>query len=188
MVKSSISRHPPMLLDLPIEDEKGNLRCVIETPRGSSNKYRFNQDLACFELSRVLPLGMLLPFDFGFLPSTLGEDGDPLDVVLLLDGPAVTGCVLTVRIIGVIEAHQTQGVKDRRNDRLIAVPHLSRCYANFRSIDDVSTDWLKDACAFLENYERLTGKEFEVLGCGDEETARALIRRAASAFKQARRS
>jgi inorganic pyrophosphatase len=76
---------------------------VIETPKGSRNKYAYDPDEHIFELKRVLPAGMAFPYDFGFVPSTLGGDGDPLDVLVLMDEPAFPGCKLKCRVIGVIE-------------------------------------------------------------------------------------
>src|SRR3954454_21727082 len=98
-----------------------NLTVIIETPKGSQNKYTYEPRLGAFILGGVLPAGAVFPFDFGFVPSTLAEDGDPLDVLVLMDGPAFTGCIVQCRPLGVIEAEQTEDGKKVRNDRLIAV-------------------------------------------------------------------
>src|SRR5580698_11502461 len=84
---------------------------IIETPRGRRNKFDYDPDANLFKLGGLLPEGMTFPFDFGFIPSTLGDDGDPLDVMVLMDAPAHVGCLMEVRIIGVIEATQTDGKK-----------------------------------------------------------------------------
>lgn len=84
-----------------------HLRVVIETPRGSRNKFAFDPDLERFELKGVLPEGSSFPYDFGFVPSTLGEDGDPLDVLVLMDAPAFPGCLVEARLLGALEAEQT---------------------------------------------------------------------------------
>jgi inorganic pyrophosphatase len=86
------------------DPESCDALAVIETPKGSRNKYAYNQLLEVFELSKVLPRGMIFPYDFGFLPSTKGEDGDPLDILLLLDDSAPTGCVIRTRVVGAIAA------------------------------------------------------------------------------------
>jgi inorganic pyrophosphatase len=86
--------------------KSGALRAVIETPKGSRNKYTYDTDSDAFELATVLPEGMSFPFDFGFIPSTLGDDGDPVDVLLLMDAPVPPGCMLKCRLIGVIEARE----------------------------------------------------------------------------------
>ena len=78
-------------------------RSIIETPKGSRNKYAFDPDQRIFELKKVPPAGMAFPYDFGFVPSTVAEDGDPVDVLVLMDEPAFPGCLLRCRLIGIIE-------------------------------------------------------------------------------------
>jgi hypothetical protein len=115
------------LTKIPAFDRKGAVTVVIETPRGSRNKYDYNPDYDCLELGKVLPEGMVFPYDFGFVPSTLADDGDPLDVLALLDAPVVPGCVVRTRPIGVIEAEQkAKGENWIRNDRLLMVAVMGR--------------------------------------------------------------
>src|SRR5213595_2139587 len=94
-------------------------RAIIETPKGCRNKFDYDPDSGLFMLGGLLPEGMMFPFDFGFIPSTLGEDGDPLDIMVLMDAPAHVGCLIEVRIVGVIEAKQTEKGETERNDRLL---------------------------------------------------------------------
>ena len=89
---------------------------VIETPKGSHNKFAYEPRYGAFVLKGMLPVGAIFPFDFGMIPSTLGDDGDPLDVLLLMDAPAYPGCIVPSRLIGVIEAEQTEKGKKERND------------------------------------------------------------------------
>src|ERR1700746_1382256 len=89
------------------QKDKEPLRVVIETPKGSRNKFAFNTNQQVFELKKVLPAGMKFPYDFGFVPSTMAADGDPVDVLVLMDEPAFAGCVLLARIVGAIEGEQT---------------------------------------------------------------------------------
>ncbi len=86
------------------DPKSGALNVVIETSKGSRNKLKYNPEQGLFELSKVLPAGAVFPYDFGFIPSTLGDDGDPLDVLLLLDEPVPAGCKIPARLVGVIEA------------------------------------------------------------------------------------
>jgi len=104
-----------------VDPDTGRLNVVVDTPRGCRNKYKFDEQDGQWRLSKVLPPGMSFPYDFGFIPSTRGEDGDPLDVLLLMDEPAFLGCVVPARLIGVIEAEQTEEGTTVRNDRLVAV-------------------------------------------------------------------
>src|SRR5256714_11155497 len=115
------------LIELEAFDDDGKeLNVIIETPKGSRNKFNYDDKLRLFKLGGVLPSGAVFPFDFGFVPSTTGGDGDPLDVLVLMDEPAFAGCLVRVRPVGVIEAEQTE--RDggtARNDRLIAVASQS---------------------------------------------------------------
>src|SRR5262249_28833901 len=112
---------------------------IVETAKGNRNKYKYDPELDLFKLGAPLPSGAVFPFDFGFLPGTLGEDGDPLDVLLLMEEPAFLGCLVEARLIGVIEAMQKEkGQKAERNDRLIAVPVEAENYDDIRTLSDLS--------------------------------------------------
>jgi len=110
----------PDLTNLPhqLNIEKGTCRAIIETPKGRRDKFDYDPETGLFELGGLLPEGMSFPFDFGFIPSTLGEDGDPVDVLGLMDEPAHVGCLLEIRLIGMIAAKQTEKGKTERNDGL----------------------------------------------------------------------
>lgn len=126
-------------LELPAFDEEiGQLNVIIETPKGSRNKFEYDPKHGLFKLSGILPAGANFPFDFGFVPPTLGEDGDPLDVLLLMDEPAFTGCLVAARLIGVIEAEQTErDGASVRNDRLIAVAAKSLTHRDLKSLEQL---------------------------------------------------
>jgi inorganic pyrophosphatase len=88
--------------------ESGLVNIVIDTPKGSRNKFKYDQKTQCFRLSRVLPAGACFPYDFGSIPMTLAEDGDALDVLVISDTPSFTGCVITGKLIGTISGKQTE--------------------------------------------------------------------------------
>ncbi|MEA2542944.1 MAG: inorganic pyrophosphatase, partial [Acidobacteriaceae bacterium] len=90
----------------PIDKKDDILQVIVETPKGYRNKFAFDPDQGIFTLKKVLPAGMVFPYDFGFLPRTRALDGDPIDVLLLMDEPAFPGCVFRARLIGVIEGEQ----------------------------------------------------------------------------------
>jgi inorganic pyrophosphatase len=137
---------------------------VVETPKGSHNKLKFDAERKAFRLSHVLPLGMSFPFDFGFLPDTRAEDGDPLDVLILMDAPCPTGCLVDVRLIGVLEVEQRERDGEVvRNDRLIAVAKTSSTHAATRELTDLAPALLAQIEAFFDQYNRLDGKDFRVL-------------------------
>src|SRR5215218_5291083 len=100
-------------------DEKNTIDVVIETPRGCRNKYAYNKKLKAFKLKKILPAGAVFPFDFGFIPDTKSEDGDPLDILVIMDEPAYPGCVVECRIIGALKALQSKKNNMVQNDRLV---------------------------------------------------------------------
>src|ERR1041385_801146 len=102
--------------------ETDAVHIIIEAPKGRRTKFKYDEKLDMFQFDKILPPGVIFPFDFGFLPSTLGGDGDPLDVAVLTDEPSFVGCLVLGRLLGAIEAEQTEKGKTNRNDRLIAVP------------------------------------------------------------------
>lgn len=154
------------------------LQVVIETPAGSRNKFAFDPYQSVFALKKVLPAGMVFPYDFGFLPQTLAPDGDPIDVLLLMDEPAYPGCLVASRLIGVIEGEQIDGKKKIRNDRLVAVADANHMYANVRKLSDLPSKWLKELQLFFVNYHNLEGKKYKLLGCRGADAAYTLIEKA----------
>src|SRR5690349_8339579 len=143
--------------------KKDVVQIVIETPRGSRNKYAFDEKQRVFMLKKVLPEGMVFPHDFGFIPSTKAEDGDPLDVLILMDQPAFPGCVIDARLVGVIEGEQSEGGKTTRNDRLIAVCNASHTHSNIKSLNDLNESLLGEVEKFFVNYHANDGEKFKVL-------------------------
>src|SRR5580658_5636983 len=117
----------------PFDTDRKTLRVVIETPKGSRNKFAYDPELGTYTLSSVLGEGMVFPYDFGFIPQTKDEDGDPTDVLLLMDEPAFPGCVVESRIVGVIQAEQTEDSKTIRNDRVLAVALESHVHADIKA-------------------------------------------------------
>lgn len=144
-------------------DEDKKVQVVIETPKGSRNKYAWDPDQQIFVLKKVLPEGMAFPHDFGFIPSTEADDGDPLDVLVLMDQPVFTGCLVKARLIGVIEGKQTEKGKSERDDRLLAVAESSHTHSDINSVNDLNKDLLKELEQFLVNYHANDGAEFKVL-------------------------
>lgn len=139
------------------------LHVVVETPAGSRNKYAFNQAKGIFVLRKVLPEGMKFPHDFGFIPSTTGEDGDPLDVLILLDEPTFPGCVVEVRLIGVLEGEKSVDGTTISDHRFIAVANESRAHSGVRDIDDLNENFLDEVERFFENYQQDPGHAFRVV-------------------------
>ena len=181
MAKKKAALADPARLDPFDSADKQMLRVVIETPKGSRNKFAFNADDHIFELKKVLPAGMVFPYDFGFLPKTLADDGDPIDVLLLMDEPAFPGVLVPSRLIGVIEGEQVDGKKRIRNDRLVAIADANHMYANVRKLSDLPKKFLRELEDFFVNYHQLEGKEYKLLGCKGIAAAEGLIKKAKKA-------
>jgi inorganic pyrophosphatase len=175
MSKNSSLANPTRLKPFDAED-KQMLRVVIETPKGSRNKFAFDPDEHIFELKKVLPSGMTFPYDFGFVPSTEADDGDPIDVLVLMDEPAFPGCVLTCRPIGVIEGEQGDKKDKERNDRIVAVEQDARSWEDIKTVNDLGKQFVRELEEFFVNYHKLTGKEYRVVGLKGPDQARKLVK------------
>jgi inorganic pyrophosphatase len=137
---------------------------IIETPKGSAQKYDYEESLLCFKLNKILPAGMVFPFDFGFIPGTKGEDGDPLDIIVISEIKTFPGCAMDCRIIGAIKAQQTEKYgKSVRNDRFIGIPLVSTMFGNVNAIDKLPKKIFDQVEDFFINYNKEAGKKFKVL-------------------------
>jgi inorganic pyrophosphatase len=163
------------------KDDHGLIVVIIETPKGSRNKYAYDVKDHIFELKKVLPAGMAFPYDFGFVPSTRGGDGDPLDVLVLMDEPAFAGCKLTCRVVGVIEGEQSDGKHKERNDRVVAVENANHSYARVKHIDDLGKRFEKELEEFFVNYHRLGGMTYKILAVKGPAAALRIIKKARAA-------
>ncbi len=152
-----------------------NYYAVVETPKGSHVKYKYEPSIGYFRVDKTLPSGAVFPHDFGFIPSTIEEDGDPLDVLVLIDEPSFTGCVVPVRILGVIEANQTEAGKTIRNDRLVAAALKSTEYENIHSLREMDPRLLEELEHFFQSYDEMEGKVFTPIGRRGPNRARKLI-------------
>jgi inorganic pyrophosphatase len=151
---------------------------VIETPKGGRAKMKYDDKADVFRFEKLLPLGQAFPFDFGFLPSTVAGDGDPLDVLLIGEEPAPAGCVVLGKIIGVLEGKQTENGSSERNDRLIAIPLDGKSRKPMMPaprIDKVLTKAITD---FFVVYNSLQGKKFVPLGVHGRTRAMRLVKAA----------
>ena len=153
----------PMRLAPRDAEDDDIIQVIVETPKRSRNKYAFDPDQKVFELVKVLPAGMAFPYDFGFIPSTLAEDGDPTDVLVLMDEPAFPGCLLKCRTVGVIEGEQGKGNKTERNDRIVAVEQMNHSYSHVKHVDDLGKEFVKELEQFFVHFHELTGKEYRIL-------------------------
>lgn len=161
---------------LPLVTDDAAVRVVVEANAGGRNKLKYVPASGIFELHHVLPLGTSFPYDFGFLPSTQGEDGDPLDAIVFADEPVPPGTVVACRLVGVIEAEQGKpGEEKKRNDRFLAVARLSHVYRDWHNLGDIPAKALDELEAFFVSYNAQRGTEFRVLARGGAARATDLM-------------
>ena len=156
-------------------DDGEAIHVIVETPKGSRNKFAFDESRKVFRLKKVLPVGMAFPYDFGFVPSTKAEDGDPVDVLVLMDEPAFPGCLLQCRVIGIIEGEQGSKKEKVRNDRVVAVEQANHSFADVDHIRQLGKKFVRELEAFFINYHALSGNAYAVLDVKGPTRARKRI-------------
>src|SRR6478672_7571875 len=162
-----MSKHDPRTVDV-----------IIDTPRGSRNKYKFDKKLGAFRLAGVLSAGHSFPYDFGSIPGTKGGDGDAIDVLVLMDEPVFVGCHVKCRLIGGIRADQTEeDERVERNDRLLAIPVKSVEYSPVEHINDLTDELLSQIEHFFVSYNEPKGRKFEPQGRFDAAEAAEIVNR-----------
>jgi inorganic pyrophosphatase len=180
---------PNPLSELPSWDSSsGLLHVVVDTPKGSVIKFKFDLAKGCYTISHILPPGAVFPFDFGSIPSTSAADGDPLDVLILMEEPSFAACLVPVRLIGVLEAKQTQQGKTNRNDRLIGVAAESRAYREIHALEDVPKHLLREIEHFFVSYNEERGRAFKILGRFGPARAARLVRAGGRQFQKKNKS
>ncbi|WP_377139493.1 inorganic diphosphatase [Mucilaginibacter lutimaris] len=150
---------------------------IVETPKGSSHKYDYEPGLKCFKLKKILPAGLIFPFDFGYIPDTKGGDGDPLDVIVISEISTFPGCCMDCRVIGALKVLQTErDGSTMRNDRYLAVPIVSQLFSDVNTMLHLPEDIINQLENFFKNYNEQAGKKFEVLERVEAEEAYRMIK------------
>ena len=137
---------------------------VIETPKGSKYKYKFDEEQNRFRVKKILPAGLAFPYDFGFIPGTKGDDGDPLDVMIIAEDSYLPGSVIECEIIGAIKARQSSDDETFRNDRIIGVPVMTKEKDEEVALKDFSKLKINELEKFFIYYNKMEKKEFKPLG------------------------
>ena len=164
---------------IPAQPKPGLLNVLIEIPGGSKNKYEFDKDLNAFALDRVLYASVQYPFDYGFVPNTLADDGDPLDGMVIMDQPTFPGCVITARPIGMLEMIDGGD----RDEKILCVPDQDPRYAHVKSLDDIASHRLDEIAEFFRTYKNLEKKVTEILGWQNVDKVKTLVETCISAAK-----
>jgi len=166
-------------------DVSSRIDVIIETPKGSRNKIKYDPSSRKFKLSKVMPEGMMFPYDFGFVPSTKAGDGDPLDVLVLTDEPLFPGCLVECKLIGAIESEQEEEGETNRNDRLVAVAEQSLLYSEIKTLKDMNPKVLQQIDAFFVNYQKVRGIKVTILGHAGPQGAHQILAKAQNRSKAA---
>ncbi len=168
-----------------LHDKDAVCRAIVETPKGRRGKLDYDVKTGAFRLRTLLPDGMSFPLDFGFVPSTLADDGDLLDIMILADEPNPSGTLLDVRLLGVIEAEEREDGRKERNDRVLAAARVSHLYASLKSVDELEAQFIDNLVEFWTNKDRLEGKVFKCIGVRGPSAAVSLIKAASKAATKA---
>jgi inorganic pyrophosphatase len=164
---------------IPAQPKPGLLNVLIEIPAGSKNKYEFDKDLNAMALDRVLYASVMYPYDYGFIPNTLGDDGDPLDGMVMMDQPTFPGCVIAARPIGMLKMIDGGD----RDEKILCVPDKDPRYVNVKSIKDVPQHRLDEIAEFFLTYKNLEKKKVEILGWKDVDAVLPLVEQGIKAYK-----
>lgn len=181
------------LLKLPafVDDKTANgsrvVRCVVEAPMGSSTKFKYDPETKAFVMGPPLIKGLTYPYDWGFIPGTVAEDEDPLDVMVVHDCPSFSGLVILSQVIGVLEVLQFEGKIEERNDRIFSVPVKSRREHTICHVDDIGARVRHELERFFSNTASLSKKELKFLGWKGPKTAMALIEMATGRYRKRHR-
>lgn len=166
------------------DEETGSLNVIVDTPRNSAIKFKYDTSKRIYKISHILPPGTVFPYDFGSIPSTRAEDGDPLDVLILMEQPSFAGCLVQVRLIGALEAKQTQEGKTQRNDRLIGVAVASRVYETIHTLDDLPEKRWSEIEHYFVAYNEERGRTFRPIARVGLRRAKALVQKAERKYRE----
>jgi len=174
------------LRHLPASPAPGLVNLLVEIPAGSRNKYEYNPAAGVMALDRILHSSVRYPFDYGFVPNTLAEDGAPLDAMVIMEEPTFAGCLIRARPIGILDMVDS-GAHD---GKLLCVPEAGLHRRNIRSIRQIASSQLEDVAEFFRTYKSMEGRVTEISGWLDAEAVPDLLERcvaAAAAADQAAR-
>lgn len=164
---------------IPAQPEPGVINVLIEIAGGSKNKYEFDKDLNAFALDRVLFASVKYPYDYGFVPNTLADDGDPLDGMVIMDEPTFPGCVIAARPIGMLLMIDGGD----RDEKILCVPTEDPRYNEVKSLKDIAPHRLEEIAEFFRTYKNLEKKVTEIQGWKDVDAVNPLVEQCIKAYK-----
>ena len=156
---------------IPAQPAPGIIHVLVEIPAGSKNKYEFDKEMQAMILDRVLFSSVQYPYDYGFVPNTLADDGDPLDGMVMMDQPTFPGCVIAARPIGLLEMIDGGD----RDEKILCVPAEDPRYREVKSLANIQPHRLKEIEEFFRSYKNLENKVTEILGWKDVDQVMPLV-------------
>ncbi|HEX2915820.1 MAG TPA: inorganic diphosphatase [Chloroflexia bacterium] len=162
------------------KDKPDTIEVIVEIPQGSRNKYEYDKERKLFRLDRVLYSSVHYPTDYGFIPETLGLDGDPLDVLIIVEEPTFPGCLVKARPVGMLDMSDEHG----QDEKILAVPSGDPRYSHIMKLEDLGPHWLREIENFFATYKALEDKWTELVGWQDRERAWQVIEEASKRYKQ----
>lgn len=159
------------------------INVIVEIPKGSQNKFEYDKKHSIVKLDRVLFSPMFYPGDYGFIPQTLGEDGDPLDALVLMSVPTFPGVLIEARPIGVLKMID----KGEPDDKLLCVPTEDPRFADFKDLSSVQKPILNEIAHFFEAYKTLEGKKVEIKGWENAKKAQEVLKECIARYKKGKK-
>ena len=156
------------------------VRCLVEIPKGSRNKYEWNEELQAITLDRFLFSSVVYPTDYGFIPDTLAGDGDPLDAVICVSEPTFPGCMVAVNAIGLLEMRDEKG----EDEKILCVPRHDPNWDGIERLEDLPAQLRDEIANFFSIYKQLEFKDVEVVGWHPRDTAYEAIERARARWRE----
>jgi len=164
-----------LTLDHHLNPTSATCRAIVETPQSSRSKFDYDEETGLFRLAAVLPAGMAFPLSFGFVPGTKAEYGDPVDILVLSDEVLASGTLVEVRLLGAIDAEQTEEGKTVRNDRLIGKIAKSHTWGDIQEVAQLGRAFADDLARFFETYNALRNRSFCMKALAGRDAACSLI-------------
>ena len=161
------------LSSIPPSPMKGIVNLVVEIPAGSRNKYEYYAEAGVMALDRVLHSSVRYPFDYGFIPNTLADDGAPLDAMIIMDEPTFAGCLIKARPIGVLDMHDC----GEYDGKLLCVPSANPRQDNIKSINQIAPNQLEDVAEFFRTSKGLDGRSVKIDGWRDYHVVDELVKK-----------
>lgn len=174
---------PNLVRDVPLTDSDGDFHVIVETPRHSRVKLRYDEELRWFVWSRPLTLGVAYPYDFGFFPRTQAEDGDPLDALVFTEQPSYPGVIVPARVIGALRVEQKRHGRIKRNDRVVVVPVDEHRRADVADVNELPERVLDELEEFFRASIALTQKVIRFRGWTSAAEARRLVLSAGDRYR-----